>query len=147
MFLLLPLILIPLLFFAAAIAKQKIRFFAWLCPVCAGVLLTWVILLVAFFMGASVDPLAIGVLMGMSVTGAMSKLEMRWKQKGMRHAWLMRLVVLIGGFYTVVFVIKERWDAALLFALASLLLLVIVGVLMQKPSGDGKQARHLDKCC
>lgn len=142
-----PLVLIPLLFFASALAKQNLRLFEWLCPVCASVLMTWAILLVAFFMGAPVDPLTLGVLMGMSVTGAMSKLEMRWKQKGMRHAWLMRLVVLMGGFYTVVFVIKGRWDATLLSALVSLLLLVIVGVLMQQPSGDGKHAQHLDECC
>lgn len=45
------------------------------CALCASISVTWVTLLALFYIGKSIDPVSIGILMGGSIVGAMYFLE------------------------------------------------------------------------
>lgn len=58
-----------------------------LCPICVGVLLTWVGLLVARGLGLPVDPTLLGALLGASAVGIVSQLEKNWWQRRGYLVW------------------------------------------------------------
>jgi hypothetical protein len=155
-----PLISIPILFLLAALMKpvlQKLLPFN-LCAICVSVSLTWIILLTLWLLGAQIDTVSIGVLMGMSVTGLMYKMEEAYKKNRLNHLWAARLTVILGGFLTITLLLGENRQGALLAGIGTLLLLVIISFLIQGTThrdavesapGDVKKSllKKLDNCC
>lgn len=88
------------------------------CPICAGVSITWLWLLIALFFGYHFDTLLIGILMGASVVGLMYKLE--------TTVWAHAFAAV--GFAAVYFLLNQNW---LWFGI-SLVLTVTLGI-WQKP--------------
>jgi len=69
------------------------------CPICAAVSLTWLWLLLKYFLGWHVDTLLIAILMGGSVIGIMYQLK--------RTPWAHLYAV--AGFSAVYFLLQENW--------------------------------------
>ncbi len=156
-----PLISIPLIFVIVALLKPyvQIRLPMNVCAICIAVVLTWALLLLLMLGGTSIDPLLIGVLMGMSVTGIMYKVEAFYKSSRLKHFWFARLLIILGGYYFVVLLLQQKWSLALLLGIGVLTLLVIVSFLLQgvthedavrnAPFDPEKKSllKKLDNCC
>ena len=149
---LIPLITIPIIYLLAALLKPYLqkRLPFNLCAICAAVALTWVILLILWLVGASVSIIQIAVLMGMSVTGLMYKLEALFKKDKLQNFWFVRLVLIVGGFYSIYFLVEKDRQMFLLTFLVTFFLMVMAGFLFQK-SGidkiDDGIGKKLDDCC
>ncbi|MBI4088985.1 hypothetical protein HY415_02725 [Candidatus Kaiserbacteria bacterium] len=80
-----------------------------ICPVCAGVFLTWVGLVGAHFVGYQIDLIVPALLMGGSVVGIAYQLE---KKFGVRTLWKVFFIPV--GFIAAYAILKEWWAAFLL---------------------------------
>lgn len=152
-----PLIAIPLIYFAVALLKPRIqpKLFFNLCAICVAVSLSWLILLLINDNSAEWRVSA-GILMGMSITGLMYSLEKMYKKNKIKNFWLVRLIVIIGGFYGVYFLLHQQWSLLTLIVIGSVLLTAIVsllfqGITHQQALGEikGKKSiiQKLDDCC
>lgn len=155
-----PLIMIPVLFVGIAYSKPYLKTrIQWnICAMCGAVFLTWLTLLIAWLFGAAVSPLAVGILMGMSVSGLMYKLEPFYKKMRIRNFWFVRIVIIIGGFYGVYLLLTERWEGLMPLTVFGLLALVIASFFFQglthedviKEEGEHRKKsllKKLDDCC
>lgn len=153
----LPLLTIPLLFLFFALLASKIKKGGWFrpCAICVSVSLTWLFLLI-FFWGQVLDnPTPVAVLMGMSVTGLMFKIVAVYEKRHLHHLWAARLIIILGGFTTVVFLLGQNLGATLLSGITTLLLLAIVSFLLQgtthaqavESSGHTGISKKIDNCC
>lgn len=66
--------------FAALVALQAIPGLKF-CALCGTVLITWLVLLIPFYLKNSIDPVLVGLLMGGSVVGGMYLLEAKLPEK------------------------------------------------------------------
>ena len=90
-------ILALFLFFALIITPFiKNRFNKKLCAICAAVSLTWIGLLIAKYLGYSIDALILAILMGESVTGIMYLFEGYAEKKNRKFLPLKALIILLG---------------------------------------------------
>lgn len=97
--------------------------------------------------------------MGMSIVGIMYKMEKIYKDKKIKNFWLVRLVIIIGGYYLVLSLLNKEWTL-----LSFLALIIIFGILLptllfqgiihedlvqeQKEGGkDSSLLKKLDDCC
>lgn len=130
---LIPLIFIPVLYLIAAILKPNIKSLLPfnLCAICAAVSLTWIALALFYLMGRTEFMLMIGVLMGMSVAGLMYKAEGIYKNNHIKNFWFVRLVIVVGGFYSVYLFLQQHWSALLLTAIVSILAIAVSSLLFQ----------------
>ncbi|NQV12060.1 hypothetical protein HQ524_01730 [Candidatus Uhrbacteria bacterium] len=156
----LPLVSIPIIFLLVVLFKPHIsKLLKWnICAVCVSVSSTWVVMLALLSANVIVDATPIAILMGMSVTGFMYKLEAYYKSHKLRHLWFSRLVVILGGFLSVIVLLQRNWQVFLLVGISSILLLVIATFLTQgtthedavESAGDGVKKsllKKLDNCC
>jgi len=128
-----------------------------ICAICAAVSLTWLGSLVLKFFGYPIDNLIIGILMGGSVVGIMYKTEGYFKKKNWSF-WFVRLVIIIGGFSLIYFLLQENY-LNFLITLGLVLILSFITLLAQlkpapAPNYDGlsKDAidelkKKLENCC
>jgi len=156
-----PLISIPIIFLIVAMLKPILPkgLSKKACAICLAVALTWLILLFLSWTGVVVDPMLIGILMGMSVVGMMYKLEDVFQRRQLKHFWLIRLCLVVGGLYFVLAVLSGQWGIAFLLGLILSLVITIVGFLMQgvthsqalrsaHVNGQNKSIlKKLDDCC
>ena len=121
-----------------------------ICPVCAGVFLTWLWILIGMFLGKlSVISyqLPVAILMGGTVVGLMSKLE-KFIKSNVLLIWKVIFVSL--GFLAVYGLIISNW---LIFALGVILAITAIFIFKtyQAPEPESKQAKELEermkKCC
>jgi hypothetical protein len=156
----LPLITIPAIFLFVVLVKPIVnKWIGWnICAVCVAVFLTWALLLALLWTDIINNTTHIAILMGMSVTGLMHKLEVYYTSRHLHHLWIARLVVVLGGFTTIILILRENWQGVFLSVMPSLLLLVIVTFLLQgtthrdamESAGDGVKKsllKRLDNCC
>lgn len=145
------LISITLLYFLFAFTKKYLK----VCAICAAVSLTWFWLLVSFFLGLHTDKLLVTVLMGGSVVGIMYKLEGKFKKKDWSNFWLVRLVVILGGFSSVYLLWQEKF---LLFIFVLLLTVILVLLVPRQKkevavnqstwqAAKEKLKKDLENCC
>lgn len=130
---LIPLISIVLLYFITAYVKPILqKRIKWnICAICVAVSLTWILLIILFLSGLEIDRLYIGILMGMSITGMMYKLEIVYREFKLKHFWFTRLVIIIGGLYFIALLLHEQLSEALVVAIVAFLLIIIVSCLAQ----------------
>lgn len=156
-----PLISIPFIYILVALIKPylqpKLPF--KLCAICIAVSLTWLMLIGLALLHFSVSLLEVGILMGMSVTGIMYESEAYFERQKLQHFWFVRLVIIIGGLYSVYLFLEESWSILTLIAIASILSIVIttfllqgtshVDVLKEQSQKGMKQSliKKLDDCC
>lgn len=148
----LPLILIPFLYFLLAFIKPYIqpKLPFNLCSLCVAVSATWGVLLVLWIVGVKISLLSIGILMGMSVSGAMYKLEKVYEKKKLRNFWFVRLILIVGGLYLIQFLLEEEWNLLALLVVVFMFAVFIATFFFQgKVRIDEKNSiiKRLDDCC
>lgn len=80
-----------------------------LCPICLGVVATWVGLLVVRVLGVAVDPILLGVLLAGSAVGIVGQLEKYWWQR--RGYLLWKTGAVIAGLAGAYALASEHWLA------------------------------------
>lgn len=129
---------ITFLYFLFALFNQKIRAIIGrkVCAICVAVSLTWLGLLVLWFLEFLVDPMVIGILMGGSVVGVMYQAENFFKKRGLEYFWLVRIIILVFGVAFVYLLLAKLWQNLFVLAFASLPLILIVWMVV---FGEGKR--------
>lgn len=84
-----------------------------ICAMCAAVMLTWLGLLVAYFLNWHDNLLVPGIMMGGSVVGIMYKTEKYFGKKQLTSFWLVRLLIIVLGFLSVYLIVTEQWSVLL----------------------------------
>lgn len=147
----LPLLLILLIFVVTVLSAPKVRGVE-LCAVCSAVSGAWIILLVMLFLdfplASSLLPPFIGIMMGMSVVGALSKAEPWMIKNNIRHIKWIKIITIIGGLYTVYFLLQQEWQRLIVATVLTVLTLIVVGFLIQgKHKHKHDTDKHLENCC
>ena len=106
------------------------------CPICAGVFITWVWLLGAHFVGYPIDLVVPALLMGGSVVGIAYSLEKRFLNISAERLLLWKVLFIPAGFVAAYSLLAQLWTA-LLFAAAFLLLVSFLFL-----SESGKTESH-----
>src|SRR3989344_3947912 len=102
------------------------------CPICAGVFLTWVGLIIAHTIGYQVDLVIPALLMGGSVVGVAYQLEKKFKDLPAGRILLWKVLFIPAGF-VVAYGILEQLSVTFLLAVV-FLLLVSLSLLSSKSS-------------
>ncbi|MEK7665763.1 MAG: hypothetical protein AAB337_02715 [Patescibacteria group bacterium] len=147
---LIPLLTIPIIFLLTTLIKPRLKkHVKWnFCAICVAVSLTWIFLIAIRSAGTLIDTLPIGILMGMSVTGVMYKIESIYKKQSLKHLWFMRLVIVIGGFYAILAILKGAWGLASLVVITTFVMGIIVSFLLQGVTHqENSHPKKLDNCC
>ncbi len=121
-----------------------------ICPICAGVSLTWMWLLAAYFAGYSIDPLLPAILMGGTVVGIAYRLEYRLRQGRYYFAW--KTLFIPTGFWAVYSIVRANWFAtAILFLVIGIILAIFVSGKKQMVKVDENAIKELEEklkeCC
>jgi len=149
----LPLILIPTLYILIALTKpyiqKKIPFN--ICAICVAVSFTWLSLLILWLVNFNVPEVEVAILMGMSLTGIMYKLEKVFEKHQITNFWFVRLVIIVGGFYLVYFILEREMSMMILLAVLILILSIIPTFFFQEkrksPEKKSSIYKKLDNCC
>ena len=118
------------------------------CPICAGVSVTWLWMLVAFHAGKPIDPVMLGLLMGGTVVGLAYRIEPHLHPRRSSLLWKTCFIPL--GFAAAFFLIKGAWlfGASATFLLAALPFLFIR---QKKQDVSEKEIDEIEKklkqCC
>ncbi len=135
---------ISLLFFLLlgikSIFKKKLE---KLCVICASVSLTWIFLLILYFLGKFEDLIILALLMGGSVVG----LFYLWERKTKKQKLIFRLPVLITFISIAYFIITKNILISLLVLLFILWVLFILIYLFKNLKGLNSFAKKIIECC
>jgi len=126
--------------FLAAKSLLKIK----ICPLCAGVFITWTALLVMSWLGYAVDRTIVAVLVGESVVGLYHLAEKKFKEE-----WgVFRLPFLLSLTLAAIFLLdaERRPLSAIVFLAILWLLLALVHAWRNYPAGRGL-VKKLIACC
>ena len=106
-----------------------------ICAICAAVSITWIGLLVGYFLKWHDNIMIIGILMGGSVVGIMSKMEKYFQKKQLANFWLVRLLIIIFGFLGVYLTLTAQWSTLATVAVLAVIIgfLTLFFVKEQKP--------------
>jgi len=121
-----------------------------ICPICAGVSLTWAWLIVAHFMGYQVVMTIPALLMGGSVVGIAFQLEKKSgdSSPGARILWKMFFIP--AGFIAA-YAVLEQWWVVFLFAIAFLVVISFWFLSLRKAASAGETVKGIEKemkdCC
>ena len=100
------------------IASFSVTVAAWLasrflpfkvCPVCAGVFLTWAGLLGARFLGYEINPVVPALLMGGTVVGIAYQLEKKLQNVSSNARFLWKTLFIPTGFVSAYSILAESW--------------------------------------
>jgi len=118
------------------------------CPVCAGVFLTWVGLTVAHFLGYQMDLEIPALLMGGSVVGIAYQLEKKSRNLSADAMFLWKTVFILVGFIAAYGILEELW-AVFLIAITLLLLLsqLLVGSAGTRREAASDLEKKMEGCC
>lgn len=141
---LLTLLAIIILYFVVALSPIK------LCAICTAVSLSWVGLLIAYFLGWHDNLLWLGILMGGSLVGLMYKMEQYFKKKKLTNYWLIRIAIIAFGFLSVYLFLSAEWDK-LILVIVAIILFSFFSLFFIKTEKDASKRRplkdRLDHCC
>lgn len=145
MLLLITILIIIVLYFVIAISPMK------LCAICTAVSLTWLGLLITYFIGWHHDLLLIGILMGGSVVGFMYKLKKYFIGRDLTNFWLIRILIISFGFSSIYFLLNMEWNKLMWLTIVAVLisfftLFFIKSKKVNNVISDDLQDK-LDHCC
>ena len=118
------------------------------CPICAGVFLTWTGLVSAHLLGYQVDLVIPALLMGGSVVGIAYQLEKRAFGRSSDARMFFKMLFMPAGFIAMYAVLEGLW---FVFAGALAVLAVVSFVLLSKRARHAEAPlrleKELEKCC
>jgi len=120
-----------------------------LCPICLGVGGTWLWMLIGRSLGYAVDATMLSILLGGSVVGIAYQVERRLPQG--RSPLLWKTLFIPAGFVAVYGLGASRWP---LFAVTSVVLVLLTAFFLVPPAGSGEQSetveelkKKMQQCC
>lgn len=121
------------------------------CPICAGVFLTWVGQVALHFLGYQIDLTMPALLMGGSVVGIAYQIEKRRQNVGASGILLWKTLFIPAGFAAAYGMLAEQWTT-FLSAFAFLLLVWFLFSYKNEPPGSLKETvekikREITNCC
>lgn len=121
------------------------------CPVCAGVFLTWVGLVIAYFVGYQIALVIPALLMGGSVVGITSQLEKKFRGSSAGVLLLWKVFFIPAGFVAAYTILEQLW-IAFLFATTFLFLisfpLLSSGSQADQRKGEASDIEEkMEDCC
>lgn len=121
------------------------------CPICAGIFLTWVWLLGARFLGYEIDLTVPALLIGGSVVGIAYQLEKKFRGVPPSALLLWKILFIPGGFIAAYSVLEQLWTAAV-FAAAFLLLAWLVFLYSSRGTKSREETvggieKKMEDCC
>ncbi|OGG64283.1 hypothetical protein A3C94_00495 [Candidatus Kaiserbacteria bacterium RIFCSPHIGHO2_02_FULL_55_17] len=121
------------------------------CPICAGVFLTWVGLLGAHVAGYEIVMTVPALLMGGSVVGIAYQLEKRYRGLSSGARTLFKVLFIPIGFIAAYAVLEQEWTV-FLSAIAFLAVLTTWFVSLSRTAGPRKEAigdieKKMKDCC
>lgn len=137
-----------------AVSILAISALAWLasrvlpftiCPICAGVLLTWVGLIGARFLGYEVALAVPALLMGGTVVGVMYQLEKKFHDQSANALLFWKALFIPAGFIAAYGVLEQLW-AAVLLALA-FMFLISIALLSSRGESASVLEKKMKDCC
>ena len=129
------------LFFVLLILKN---IFKWkkFCTLCVSVSLTWITLLVLYFLKIFQDKIIIAILMGHTSLG----LFYLWEKKVKEKLKIFRLPLLL-TFIFIIYIILENFELNSLFLILGLWLVFYLIYLFRNNKGFNKFTKKLIECC
>ena len=124
---------------------NRFKLFAPVCPICAGVSLTWIWMFIAYLVNYNIDLTVVAILIGGSAVGVADLLTKRFQSK----ASLFKSVFILVGLSGAYFLVSQNW---ILFIVAILALFFTYYLFksLDKPS-DIKRVDDIKKglknCC
>ena len=133
------------------------KFFAnaakWICPLCLGVLSTWLGFLVAHYLGRTIDLQIVAIMMGGSVVGFTYYLEKKIESARFMNTW--KTIFVVTGFLAVYYLLKENWPWLIA---AGIIETVSIAVIVGLGRGGGKDKnkssdsvarlkKQMEDCC
>lgn len=115
-----------------------------ICPICAGVASTWLLMLVLRFAGYPISVSVLAILIGGSVVGIAYQLEKRLSAG--RSAILFKMLFLPAGFVAAYGIVGENWVLASA-AIAGLSLATAVFFSHGQDDKPGDLEKKLKDCC
>jgi len=119
-----------------------------ICPICAGVFLTWVWLIVAHIFGYQINLVVPSLLMGGSVVGIAYQLEKKFRNLSAGKILLWKMLFIPAGFVAA-YGILEQLPAV--FLIAAVFLLLVSLLLVGNANARNETATGLEKkmedCC
>ena len=117
------------------------------CPICAGVSGTWLLMLVLRILGYPISTLALAMLMGGSVVGISYQLEKRLPE--WRSSLLFKTLFIPVGFIAAYGIVEENW---VLVGATIAVLCVITSLFLSRtspPDADtiAELKKKMDECC
>ncbi|OGE86498.1 MAG: hypothetical protein A3J48_00015 [Candidatus Doudnabacteria bacterium RIFCSPHIGHO2_02_FULL_46_11] len=119
-----------------------------ICPICAGVALTWIWLILAYFTGYNFDPMVIAMLMGGSVVGLAYAAD---KKINKQPSLLFKSVFIPAGFAAAYSIISKNWP---IFILGLIIMAIIYFMFVKNSTGGPKTNERaleikdkLKNCC
>lgn len=121
------------------------------CPICAGVFLTWAGLLVAHSLGYQINLVVPALLMGGSVVGIAYQLEKKFRGLSADRILLWKTIFIPTGFVAAYSVLEQLWTTFFL-AIAALFLLSFALLSLDRRAGQREgTAEEIEKkmrdCC
>ena len=117
--------------------------------ICAGVSLTWIVMLAARYLGYEIDPVILAMLMGASVVGLAYQLEKKLQTNRLQLLW--KTFFIPSGFLAAYGLVYSNWP---MFLGAMAWLLVLIYAFLYLPKffhGNNKKVKELEKkmeqCC
>jgi len=125
------------------------RVFKWkICPICAGVSLTWLSMIVARELGYYVDPSILAMLIGGSVVGVAYQLEK--KLPNGRSLLLWKTLFMTGGFVAGYGLVYSSWAVLIGAVIWGLILIYAFFRRTQTPVKSQKAVeleKKMEQCC
>ena len=121
------------------------------CPICAGVFLTWTGMLTANFLGYQVPLVIPAFLMGGTVVGIAYQLEKKYSASSTDARLLLKALFIPAGFVAAYGILLQLWAAALL----AIAFLFLISLVFLSPNGKadphGSATEEIEKkmkdCC
>ena len=134
-----------LAYFAKRILPLKV------CPICAGVFITWVWLLGAYFLGYQINLMIPALLMGGSVVGIAYQLEKKARNLSVERLLLWKVLFIPAGFVTAYSLLAQLWTV-LLFAVVFLFLVSFLFLFRSRKLDSREEAvgdieKKMKDCC
>jgi hypothetical protein len=142
---LISIIAILIIYFIVALSPPKV------CAICTAVSLTWLGLLIGYLLGWHNEIAWVGILMGGSVVGLMYKLDNYWQKNNYSGTWLLKLTIVVFGFWLVYVIIIQEWRNLAWLAPLAVIVGAVGTILLRshatKKHVPSKLQHKLDHCC
>jgi len=108
-----------------------------ICPICAGVSLTWIWLVTGYFLGYQIDLLIPALFMGGSVVGISQQLDIK----------KLKIIFISLGFIVAYSILSENWVTLLVFLAIILLILFLFNNKNKKLNSNKELEEKIKNCC